>query len=213
MSGSELRRVGGEFVQAYPPPGSPASSAGSPTSPQGGGGEVWLEVGFGGGEHLFWQAQQNPDDGLIGAEPYENGVVKLLSKLEAAPLPNIRIHMGDARDIIDALPNASLGRVFILFPDPWPKKRHQKRRIVAPATLGALARTMRPGAELRLATDDPDYLCAMLAAATETPAFEWLALRAEDWRTRPPDWPATRYEKKAIAAGRRPTFLRFRRVN
>ena len=210
MSGSELRRVGGEFVQAYPPPGSPASSAGSPTSPQGGGGEVWLEVGFGGGEHLFWQAQQNPDDGLIGAEPYENGGVKLLSKLEAAPLPNIRIHIGDARDIIEALPDASLARVFILFPDPWPKLRHHKRRFLQMEMLGHLARVMKLGAELRFASDDAGYVEWTLERIMAHPSFEWNATRAADWQTRPDDWPQTRYEAKELHG--KPVFLKFSRA-
>lgn len=173
--------------------------------------QIWLEIGFGAGEHLVAQAQAHPAVGFIGVEIFETGVAKLVAAVAAAKLGNIRILIDDARLLLAALPDRVLDRVFILFPDPWPKKRHQKRRIVAPPTLAALARTMRPGAELRLATDDPDYLRAMLAAATETPAFEWLARRADDWRSRPSDWPATRYEKKALAAGRAPTFLRFRR--
>ena len=173
--------------------------------------EIWLEIGFGAGEHLAQQAAANPHAGIIGVEIFETGVAKLVASVAAAKLGNVRILIDDARLLLAALPDGSLDRVFILFPDPWPKKRHQKRRIVAPATLVQLARTMRPGAELRLATDDPDYLRAMLAAATEAPGFEWLARRAVDWRERTADWPSTRYEKKALAAGRTPAFLRFRR--
>ena len=170
--------------------------------------DVWLEVGFGAGEHLLWQAQHHPNVGLIGAEPYESGVAKLLSHVPDGE-PNIRIHEGDARDIVEALPDASIGRVFILFPDPWPKTRHHKRRFVARDTLDVLASLMKPGAELRLATDDPSYLPWMVEHACTHPAFEWLADRPADWRTRPADWPPTRYEQKKIAGT--PTFLRLRR--
>ena len=160
--------------------------------------DVWLEIGFGAGEHLLELAHRYPDVGLIGAEPFVNGVAKLLAKLEPADEANIRIHMGDARDVIEALPNASLGRVMILFPDPWPKTRHAKRRFVQTETLDALARTMKPGAELRFATDDPGYLAWALERLCAHPNFTWTARRADDWRRRPEDWPATRYETKAI---------------
>ncbi|HEX4533312.1 MAG TPA: tRNA (guanine(46)-N(7))-methyltransferase TrmB, partial [Rhizomicrobium sp.] len=120
--------------------------------------EVWLEVGFGGGEHLLAQAQAHPRVGMIGAEPYESGVAKLLSKLESAPVPNLRIYMDDARDIIEALPDASIARVFTLFPDPWPKTRHHKRRFVQMQMLDQLARVLKPRGELRFASDDAGYL-------------------------------------------------------
>jgi len=169
--------------------------------------DVWLEVGFGGGEHLVEQASGNPRIGLIGAEPYEAGVAKLLSKLADAPLPNIRIHEGDARDIIEALPEASMGRVFILFPDPWPKTRHHKRRFVQMEMLDALTRVMRPGAELRIASDDAGYVEWTLERATAHPAFVWTAERAADWTTRPEGWPKTRYEAKALHGP--PAYLLF----
>jgi tRNA (guanine-N7-)-methyltransferase len=169
--------------------------------------EVWLEIGFGAGEHLVWQAEHHRDIGLIGAEPYEGGTAKLLAKLDAAPLPNIRIHEGDARDVIAALPRASLGRVFVLFPDPWPKTRHHKRRFVQTETLDALARTMRPGAELRFASDDAGYLAWTLERLVAHPAFAWPARSMADWTTRPADWPPTRYEAKALHGP--PTYLRF----
>ncbi len=170
---------------------------------------VWLEVGFGAGEHLLWQAQAHPRIGLIGAEPYETGVAKLLSRI-GTDAPHIRIHEGDARDIVEALPDTSLGRVFILFPDPWPKTRHHKRRFLQTDMLDQLARVMAPGAELRFATDDKTYLVWALERLTAHPAFAWSAERAADWNTRPADWPQTRYEAKAIKG--RPAFLRFRRL-
>jgi len=173
--------------------------------------EVWLEIGFGSGEHLAVQAAAHPAIGLIGCEVFENGIAKLLADVQRRALANVRILTDDARLLIAALPPASIGRVFILFPDPWPKQRHHKRRIVAEETLDALAAIMTDGAELRLATDDLDYLAWMLARVPVHPAFAWLADRPSDWRIRPADWPATRYEAKAIAAGRQPYFLRLRR--
>jgi tRNA (guanine-N7-)-methyltransferase len=171
--------------------------------------EVWLEVGFGAGEHLVWQAEHNPQVGLIGAEPYEMGVAKLLTKLEESPLNSVRLYEGDGRDIIEALPDASLGRFFLLFPDPWPKTRHHKRRFLQMEMLDALARVLKPGAELRFATDDKSYLPYALERLCAHPAFEWLAAGPSDWKSRPADWPPTRYEAKAIKGP--PTFLRFRR--
>ena len=180
--------------------------------------EVWLEVGFGGGEHLLWQAQANPQIGLIGAEPYVSGVAKLLSKLAlphssaAGTTSNIRLYMEDATDIIEALPDASLARVFVLFPDPWPKMRHHKRRFIQMAMLDQLARVMKQGAELRFATDDNGYLVWTLERLSVHPAFMWLAKTAADWRARPADWPETRYEAKAIRSGSTCTYLRFVRT-
>jgi tRNA (guanine-N7-)-methyltransferase len=173
--------------------------------------DFWLEIGFGGGEHLAWQAEHNPQVGFLGADIFENGVASLLRHLEERELKNVRVHKGDARDLLEALPDARLGRVFILFPDPWPKLRHHKRRLVTSERLDLLARVMRPGAELRLASDDPGYVTWMLELACAHPAFRWLASRAKDWRERPDDWPPTRYEEKALAAGRTPTYLRFER--
>jgi tRNA (guanine-N7-)-methyltransferase len=172
---------------------------------------IWLEIGFGGGEHLARLAEQYPQTGFIGCEVFENGIVKLLTQIERRRLDNIRIFADDARLIMAALPPASIGRVFILFPDPWPKRRQHKRRIVTRPTLDALAEIMTGDAELRIATDDGDYLSWILERITAHPAFEWLARRPGDWRERPPDWPPTRYEAKARAAGRSPVFLRVRR--
>ena len=147
------------------------------------------------------------DVGLIGAEPYEMGVAKLLTKLEEAPLNNVRLYEGDGREIIEALPDASLGRFFLLFPDPWPKTRHHKRRFLQMEMLDQLARVLKPGAELRFATDDKSYLPYALERLMAHPAFDWLADGPADWKTRPADWPPTRYETKAIKGP--PTFLRF----
>jgi len=170
--------------------------------------DVWLEVGFGAGEHLLWQGEQHPNVGLIGAEPYESGVAKLLSKLEtaAAACPRIRVHEGDARDIIARLPDASLGRAFVLFPDPWPKTRHHKRRFIQTAMLDDLARVLKDGAELRVASDDAGYIDWTLERAQAHPAFRWTARSVSDWKQRPPDWPPTRYEEKALHGP--PAYLR-----
>jgi tRNA (guanine-N7-)-methyltransferase len=171
---------------------------------------IWLEIGFGAGEHLHWQARANPKVGLIGAEPFVNGVAKLLSKLDTEPANNIRLHGGDARDIIAALPDASLGRAFILFPDPWPKTRHHKRRFIQTEILNDLARVMKPGAELRFASDDAPLVEYTLERLMAHPSFEWTATSAMDWRSRPADWPRTRYEAKQLHGV--PAFLRFRRL-
>jgi tRNA (guanine-N7-)-methyltransferase len=171
--------------------------------------DVWLEIGFGAGEHLLWQVAHHPNVGVIGAEPYISGMAKLLSKAaadESVPA-NIRLYSDDARNIIDALPDASLARVFLLFPDPWPKTRHHKRRFVQMDMLDQLARVMKPGAEFRFASDDAGYLTWTLERLTAHPAFAWTATRAEDWHTRPADWPQTRYEAKELHG--KPAFLRF----
>ena len=173
--------------------------------------ELWLEIGFGGGEHLAWQAAENPQVCFLGAEIFLNGIASLLREIEARKLGNVRIWQEDARLLLDALPEASLDRAFILFPDPWPKLRHHKRRIVQTATLDRLAEVMKPGAELRLATDDPSYLPWMVERMSRHAAFAWLAEGPEDWRRRPADWPQTRYEAKALEAGRKPAYLRYRR--
>ena len=171
--------------------------------------DLWLEIGFGAGEHLAWQAARHRRIGFIGAEPYINGVASLAARAEAEGLDNLRIHCDDATAVLDRLPDDVLGRVFILFPDPWPKARHRQRRIVARPTLDRLARTMRAGAELRLATDHTGYLDSMLEALAAHPAFAWTATCADDWRQRPADWPETRYEAKARVAGVKSTYLRF----
>lgn len=170
---------------------------------------VWLEVGFGGGEHLVWQLAHNPGIGMIGADVYAQGIARLLRRV--GDLDALRLFRGDARKLLDYLPARSLDRVFILFPDPWPKTRHHKRRFVQPETLDRLAAVMKDGVELRLATDDMSYARWMLSHLIAHPAFEWLAEGPEDWRRRPADWPETRYEAKARAQGRACVYLRFRR--
>jgi tRNA (guanine-N7-)-methyltransferase len=173
--------------------------------------ELWLEIGFGAAEHLVWQARQNPHAGLIGCEVFEDGIVKALTAVEEHGLQNVRIADADAREVLRWLPQGTLARAFILFPDPWPKKRHVKRRLVNRALLDLLADTLAPGGELRLATDIGDYARTMLLSLKGHSAFAWEAAGPEDWRRRPPDWPPTRYEGKALREGRRPYYFRFRR--
>src|SRR5258708_7141878 len=168
---------------------------------------VWLEIGFGGGEHLAAQAEAHRRIGFIGAEPYVNGIGGLLARARDAGLDNLRLWPDDIRILLPALRSASLERVFILFSDPWPKARHHKRRLIAPPLLADLARVMSSGAELRIATDDPDYqvwIGEHLAAAA---AFEGAAARPDP----PADWLPTRYEAKALSAGRLPLYWRYRR--
>ncbi|HEY3638635.1 MAG TPA: tRNA (guanine(46)-N(7))-methyltransferase TrmB [Rhizomicrobium sp.] len=176
--------------------------------------ELWLEIGFGAGEHLLWQAEHHPGIGIIGAEPYQTGVAKLLSKLPQKEtedyISRIRIYEGDARDILEVLPDACLGRIFLLFPDPWPKTRHHKRRFIQMDLLDELARVMKSGAEFRFASDDPGYVEWTLERMLLHSGFEWMAVQRDDWFIRPPDWPATRYEQKALHGV--PVFLRFRRL-
>jgi tRNA (guanine-N7-)-methyltransferase len=171
--------------------------------------EVWLEVGFGAGEHLIAQARDNPTIGFIGCEPYWPGVARLLAAAADAGLDNVRVFTDDARLLIDALPDRSLGRVFVLFPDPWPKSRHHKRRFIQADTLDALARVMKDGALLRFASDHAGYVRWTLRLLIGHPAFCWTARRAADWRERPADWPETRYERKARAESRRSAYLGF----
>ena len=175
-------------------------------------GKVWLEIGFGGGEHLIWQATHNPDVGLIGCEPFEDGVVKVLSAVDTEGLANIRLHTDDGRPLLRLLPEAGVDRAFVLFPDPWPKKRHHKRRLVSSETVAELARILRAGSELRIATDIGEYACAILHAVCGHGGFAWTAMGPDDWRKRPPDWPPTRYEAKALREGRRCYYFRFRRA-
>jgi len=174
--------------------------------------EVWLEIGFGSGEHLLWQARHHPEVGFIACEPFINGVASLLGEIETEGLKTIRVHDGDAREVLAWLPEASISRAFILFPDPWPKKRQAKRRLVTPELAAALARVVKPGGELRFASDDGDYAGEALLAVNGSGAFDWLARKAADWRERPADWPETRYERKALMDGRKPVYLRWRRL-
>jgi tRNA (guanine-N7-)-methyltransferase len=171
--------------------------------------DVWLEIGFGGGEHLVRIATERPDIGFIGCEPFVNGMAKALAAIEMQGLANIRLHAGDAADVLGWLPEASLGRVFLHFPDPWPKRRHRKRRFVSDESLAALARVMRSGAELRFATDIDNYSGWVLARIRRVPDFFWPAEASADWTTPWQDWQETRYEAKAKQAGRCPVYLTF----
>ena len=176
-----------------------------------GGKPVWLEIGFGGGEHLVHQAATNPGVGIIGAEPYINGVAMLLGKIRQAGVTNLAVYPGDARDLMDVLLPASVQRAFLLYPDPWPKKRHHRRRFVTPEHLAPLARAMAPGASLRVATDIPDYVRQTLEEVPKA-GFDWTATRPADWQTPWPDWISTRYEQKALREGRTPHYLTFTRT-
>ncbi len=171
---------------------------------------VWLEIGFGGGEHMVHQARLHPEIGIIGCEPFVNGVAMALGRIRESGVGNIAIHPGDVRDLFDVLPDGAIARAFLLYPDPWPKKRHHKRRFVTPQFLDPLFRVMQPGAELRIATDIPDYVRQTLEEVPKA-GFEWLAEGPEDWRRPWPDWQPTRYEQKALREGRTPHYLTFRR--
>ena len=174
--------------------------------------EIHLEVGFGGGEHLAWQAAHNPAAGFIGAEPFVNGVGKALGLIDDAGLQNVRIHHGDARPLIEGLPDGSLTRIYVLHPDPWPKKRHHKRRMISPWFFTEAARLLKAGGELRVASDIRDYIRWTLMHARNAAAFEWTAEKAVDWKERPADWPQTRYEAKSLREGRTPAYLVFRHI-
>jgi tRNA (guanine-N7-)-methyltransferase len=174
--------------------------------------EWWLEIGCGAGEHAAYQAEANPNVGYIACEPYVNGLSHLLQKIHDKNLKNVRIYAGDAREVIAALPADSLSRVFILFPDPWPKVRHWKRRLLTVEFFNSLTARMKAGARLRLATDHVDYLGWMLAHALATPALLWQANRHTDWDAQPEDAVVTRYQAKARAQGRVATYLDFVRT-
>lgn len=175
------------------------------------GNPVWLEIGFGSGEHMIHQAKTNPDVGIIGAEPYVNGVATALGKRREAGVDNIAVHAGDARDLMDVLPVGAIDKAFLLYPDPWPKARHHRRRFVTQEHLVPLHTALRPGAEFRIATDIPDYVRQAMEEVPKA-GFEWLATQASDWREPWDDWYSTRYEQKALREGRVPHYLTFRRL-
>jgi tRNA (guanine-N7-)-methyltransferase len=170
--------------------------------------EAWLEIGFGGGEHLAAQAGRRPDVLFIGAEPFQNGVASALRHIHEAGLANVRLKDGDARELLGHLPDASLDRAFILFPDPWPKARHHKRRLLQADTVAELARVLKPGGRLRFASDWADYVDWSLERFTASPHFRWTAERAGNWRTAPADHIPTRYEEKRLGDCD-PVFLDF----
>lgn len=169
--------------------------------------EVWMEIGFGAGEHLAGQAAAHPGVRFIGCEPYVNGVAALLAEIETRKLANVRLYDDDVRRLMPALPDACLGRLFILFSDPWPKARHHRRRITVETNLDAFARLLRPGAELRFATDQPEFAAWTLERLLRDRRFHWLARCPADWTQAPDGWIETRYQKKARAAGRGTVYL------
>jgi tRNA (guanine-N7-)-methyltransferase len=171
-----------------------------------------LEIGFGGGEHLIAQAENYPDWGHIGVEPFINGMAKALREIDTRGLSNMRLHQADAADLLPWLPEASLDRVDLLYPDPWPKRRHWKRRFVQDRTVEAIARVLKNGGEFRFATDIPDYACWTLVRLLRSSDFAWTAECADDWRLPWPDFIRTRYEAKAIREARVPCYLTFRRT-
>jgi tRNA (guanine-N7-)-methyltransferase len=173
--------------------------------------EVWLEIGFGGGEHMAAQAARRPDVLVIGAEPFLNGVASALRHIDEAGLSNVRLQDGDARELLAHLPDACVARVFILFPDPWPKARHNKRRLIQPEVVAELARVLKPGGRLRFATDWADYADWTLERILASPDFRWPAERADDWRVPPADHVTTRYEEKKLGDCA-PVFLDFERA-
>jgi tRNA (guanine-N7-)-methyltransferase len=178
-------------------------------------GPVRFEIGFGGGEHLAWQAKRDPSALYLGAEPFINGVAKLLTRIEENGIGNIRILEGDARPALDRIPDSALDSLYLLQPDPWPKKRHHKRRMVSQGFFSGAARLLAPGGELRISSDIADYIRWTLMHwqifERENGGFEWMAESETDWLTSPDDLPKTRYMEKGEKAGRPVTYLRFRR--
>jgi len=172
--------------------------------------QVQIEIGFGGGEHLLHQARENPDIGFIGVEPFVNGMAKLLSVIKSDSIQNIVVYDDDATRILDWLPAASLSRIYLLYPDPWPKKRHWKRRFVCQKNLERLARVLKPDGELRFATDIDAYQNWTLLHIYRYKSFEWTAGNAADWHKPWEEWITTRYEAKALREGRKPGYFRFK---
>jgi len=173
--------------------------------------EAWLEIGFGGGEHMAAQAARHPHVVVLGAEPFLNGIASALRHIDEQALTNVRLRPGDARELLADLPDASLTRAFILFPDPWPKTRHHKRRLIQIETIAELARVLKPGGRLRFATDWADYAAWTLERMTQARGFAWAAERADDWRNPPADHVSTRYEQKRLGDCA-PVFLDFERI-
>jgi tRNA (guanine-N7-)-methyltransferase len=173
--------------------------------------DVRLEIGFGGGEHLAAEAQNFPATGFIGCEPYVNGMAKILAQIEAANIGNIRLVAGDAAELLAWLPRESLSRIDLIHPDPWPKRRHWKRRFVQDRTIAAMARVLKPNGEFRFVCDIDDYCAWTLSHLARSPDFVWLAERADDFRQPWPGYTMTRYGRKAAREGRKAAYLRFRR--
>ena len=174
--------------------------------------DLWLEIGFGNGEHTLHIADLYPDVGILGFEPFMNGVASLLNHMHQRSITNIRVFSDDARMLLPHFPEASAGRIYLQFPDPWPKTRHHERRFLQTSTLDRFAHILRPGGELRLATDDPKLADWMMERTWRHGAFEWTAQEAEDWRVPPSDWTPTRYYEKALKQGRVGYFMNFIRA-
>jgi tRNA (guanine-N7-)-methyltransferase len=191
---------------ASPPPADPTELFDSARS------ALRLEIGFGGGEHLVAEAMTSPDVGFIGCEPYVNGMAKILARIEAHNIGNIRLLAGDAAELLAWLPPQSLARIDLIHPDPWPKRRHWKRRFVQDVTIAAMARAVKTGGEFRFVSDIDDYANWTLAHVLRSPDFEWIAERADDWRLPWAGFTKTRYGQKAQREGRKATYLRFRRM-
>lgn len=179
---------------------------------EGHGRPLHFEIGFGAGEHLAYRADLLPDHGFIGAEPFLNGVAAALGHIRDKHLANVRLHHGDALQVLERLPDAALRFVYLLHPDPWPKARHAKRRMVNPGPLDLIAAKLAPGGEFRLGTDDPVYCRWAMMVMAKRPDFDWLAETADDFLIRPGGWPETRYEAKARRQGREVWYFRYRRV-
>ncbi|TDQ78596.1 tRNA (guanine-N(7)-)-methyltransferase [Dongia mobilis] len=173
---------------------------------------VWMEIGFGGGEHMAAQAAAHPEIGYLGCEIFLNGIASALAHVDAGKLANLRIYPEDVRDLLDVLAPASLDRLFLLFPDPWPKARHAGRRFVNQKNLDRVAELLKPGAEFRIGSDDPTYVGWVMMHMSRRKDFAWTAERSGDWLNRPADWPASRYEQKAIKQGRKPHYFIYRRI-
>ena len=175
--------------------------------------DLWMEIGFGAGEHLVAQAARYPNIGFIGCEPYINGVAALLAAIKDRSLTNIRVYDDDVRQLMPMMPVACLGRLYVLFSDPWPKVRHHRRRITVEANLDSFARLLRPGAEFRFASDQAEFAAWTLERVLRDRRFTWIARRADDWRLIPEGWFETRYEQKALARGIKPVYLNFMRTD
>src|ERR1700722_2782490 len=173
---------------------------------------VRLEIGFGGGEHLIAEARAFPGIGFIGCEPYVNGMAKILTQIEAHNIGNVRLFAGDAAELLAWAPARSLARIDLIHPDPWPKRRHWKRRFVQDATVAAMVRVLKPDGEFRFVSDISDYCAWTLAHLSRSPDFVWIAERASDWRLPWADYTMTRYGAKAEREGRQAAYLRFRRA-
>ncbi len=191
---------------SQPPPGDLAGLFDAPVS------AIRLEIGFGGGEHLLFRARETPEIGLIGVEPFINGMAKVTGALAREPLPNIRLYGEDATHLLDWLPDASLNGIDLLYPDPWPKKKHWKRRFVGQDSLDRFARVLKPGSLFRFASDIDTYVNWTLQHCRRHPAFYWRAATPADWEAPYANWPGTRYEAKALREGRTPAYLTFVRI-